>query len=90
MEKTANTKAKQQFSVVVSGKEVFTSSSKKKVDQEIVKLQEELHPVIILLDHQQKESKCYSKTIHQRNYRLQAGNYEKDSVLKPSSDEALA
>lgn len=87
MEKKANTTTKKRFSLVVSGKEVFTAALKKKVEPEITKLQNEFHSLIIVLDHQEKESIQYSKTMHQRNYRLQAGNYEKDSVLKSSVEE---
>ena len=83
--KTESTKQKR-FSVVVKGKEVFKGNDRKEVVEHIFKLQKDSHPLIILLDSEAKESYQYSKTIHQRNYRVQAGNYEKDSALKPAQE----
>lgn len=81
--KTESAKTKR-FTVVVEAKEVFKGNNRQEVAAEIFKLQKDSHPLIILLDSEAKESYQYSKTIHQRNYRVQAGNYEKDSVLKPA------
>jgi hypothetical protein len=74
------------FTVVVLGKEVFKGNDRKEVAAQIFKLQKDSQPLIILLDSEVKESYQYSKTIHQRNYRVQAGNYEEDSVLKPAPE----
>ncbi|KIQ22661.1 hypothetical protein RT99_06030 [Flavobacterium sp. MEB061] len=83
--KTESTKQKR-FTLVVEAKEVFKGNDRQEVAGEIFKLQKDSHPLIILLDSEAKESYQYSKTIHQRNYRVQAGNYEKDSVLKPAQE----
>ena len=77
---------KPRFAVVVEGKDVFNSNDRKEVAGEIFKLQKESHPLIILLDHKAKESDRYSKTIHQRNYRVESGDYEIDTALPPVAE----
>lgn len=81
VEKTETAKTKQ-FSVIVGKLEVLNTSDSKEVDAKISELQKEFSPLIILIDNKKKSSTRYSKTIHQRNYRKEAGNFEIDSVTK--------
>ena len=85
IEKTESAKI-ERFSVIVDKVEVLNTSKEANIYTQIFKLQEELKPLIIKIDHEKKKSFHYVKTIHQRNYRIQAGNYEKDSVLKPAPE----
>jgi len=85
IEKTEDVK-KPRFIVLVNGEVALNASKKELADETVQLLQKELKPVIILLDNKEKKSTQYTKTIHQRNYRVQAGNYEKDSVLKPAPE----
>lgn len=85
IEKTESVK-KPRFIVLVNGEVDLNASKKELADDRVQLLQTELIPVIILLDNKEKTSTQYTKTIHQRNYRVQAGNYEKDSVLKTAPE----
>lgn len=79
-EKTESNKV-ERFSVVVDNVEVLNTSKEANSYTEIFKHQNELKPLIIKIDHQVKKSFHYVKTIHQQNYRIVAGNYEKDSAF---------
>jgi len=81
IEKTESNKVSR-FSVIVDKVEVLNTSNEANIYKQIVKLQEEFKPLIVKIDHQKKQSFHYVKTIHQNNYRIQAGNYEKDSITK--------
>ena len=77
---------KPRFAVVVEGKEVLKASKKELADARVQLLQEFLRPLIILVDHKEKTSMHYSKTIHQRNYRVESGDYEIDTALPPVAE----
>jgi hypothetical protein len=82
IEKAESVKTKR-FTVKENGQEVLATSKKTEADKKIKSLQKEFKPLIILLDHQDKKSTRYSKTINQQNYRIEAGNFEVDSIIKP-------
>lgn len=73
------------FTVLESFTEVINTSKKEEADDAIEKLKAESKPLLKLLDNQKKTSLHYTKTINQKNYRIEAGNFEKDSVAKPTS-----
>ena len=77
---------KPRFAVVVEGKEVLKASKKELADARVQLLQEFLRPLIILVDHKEKTSIHYSKTINQRNYRVESGDYEIDTALPPVAE----
>ncbi|WP_289659467.1 hypothetical protein [Flavobacterium panacagri] len=87
LEKAPTSKQKQ-FSVIVEKVEVLNTSEIKEADAKIKVLQTEFKPLIILIDKKEKTSVHYSKTSHQRNYRIEAGNFEKD-IIKPTPDEEV-
>lgn len=74
------------FTIKENGQEVLKTDKLEEVDIQIKKLQAEFKTEIVLIDHKEKKSTHFSKTIHQRNYRIQAGNYEVDGVLKPTPE----
>lgn len=73
------------FTVLESFTEVINTSKKEEADDAIEKLKAESKPLLKMLDNQKKTSLHYTKTINQKNYRIEAGNFEKDSVAKPTS-----
>lgn len=73
------------FTVLENFTEVIHTSKKEEADDAIEKLKAESKPLLKLLDNQKKTSLHYTKTINQKNYRIEAGNFEKDSVAKPTS-----
>lgn len=81
-EKKAESVKVKRFAVVVDKIAVLNTSKKDEADSKIIRLQSELIPLIILLDNQDKKSFRFSKTVHQNNYRIQAGNFEEDSKTK--------
>lgn len=85
LKKAESVKTKR-FTVKENGQEVLATSKKTEADDKIKSLQAEFKPLIILLDHQDKKSTRYSKTINQRNYRIEAGNFEKDSIIKANPE----
>ncbi|HSD07923.1 hypothetical protein [Flavobacterium sp.] len=82
-EKTVKPK---RFTVLENGKEVLNTSKREEADKKISQLQKELKLSIVLLDNQEKRSTRYKKTIHQKNYRVEAGDFEIDSVLPPVAE----
>ena len=88
IEKAESVKTKR-FTVLENGKQVLTTAKKTEATDKVKLLQEESKPLIILLDSKEKNSKRYSKTINQRNYRVEAGNFEIDSITK-ATPEATA
>lgn len=82
-EKTETTKTKQ-FSVIVEKKEVLTTTRSKEAIAKVNELQIENEPSIIMIDNNEKKSTRYTKKRHERNYRIEAGNFESDSVLLTS------
>lgn len=77
---------KPRFIVIENGVEVLKASKKELADARVQLLQEAFKPLIILVDHKEKTSMHYSKTIHQKNYRIEAGDYEKDTALPPVAE----
>ena len=77
---------KPRFAVVVEGKEVLKASKIELAFERVKLLQAELKPLIVLLDHKEKLSIHYSKTINQRNYRVESGDYEIDTALPPVAE----
>ena len=77
---------KPRFIVLENGVEVLKASKKELADARVQLLQEAFKPLIILVDHKEKTSMHYSKTIHQRNYRVESGDYEKDTALLPMAE----
>lgn len=73
------------FTVLENSTEVLNTSKKEEAETAIENLIKESKPVLKLLDNQLKTSLHYTKTINQKNYRIQAGNFEKDSIAKPAS-----
>ena len=73
------------FTVLENNTEVLNTSKKEEAENAIENLRKESKPVLKLLDNQLKTSLHYTKTINQKNYRIQAGNFEKDSIAKPAS-----
>ena len=74
------------FAVIENGQEVLSTSKELEASGKVIKLQQELKPLIVLLDHQRKSSLHFKKTINQKNYRIHAGDYEEDSVTKPDTE----
>lgn len=72
---------KPRFIVLENGVEVLKASNKELADQRVQFLQSVLKPLIVYLDHKEKTSTHYSRTIHQKNYRVESGDYEKDTAL---------
>lgn len=77
---------KPRFIVLENGVEVLKASKKELADARVQLLQEAFEPLIILVDHKEKTSTHYSKTIHQRNYRVESGDYEIDTALPPVAE----
>lgn len=77
---------KPRFIVLENGVNVLNASKKELADERVQSLQAELKPLIILLDNKEKTSMHYSKTIHQRNYRVESGDYEIDTALPPVAE----
>ncbi len=71
------------FTVKDGKLEVLNTSKKEEADAKVKALQTELKPLILLIDNQEKKSTKYSKTINQKNYRIEAGNFETDTALPP-------
>jgi len=71
------------FTVLENGTEVLNFLKKEEATEAVKMLQKEFKPMIILIDNQEKVSTHYKKTIHEKNYRIVAGNYEKD--IKPKA-----
>jgi hypothetical protein len=74
---------KPRFIVLENGVNVLNASKKELADERVQSLQAELKPLIILLDNKEKTSMHYSKTIHQKNYRIEAGNFDIDTAVPP-------
>ena len=77
---------KPRFIVLENGVEVLKASKKELADARVQSLQEAFKPLIILVDHKEKTSTHYTKTINQKNYRIEAGDYEKDTDLPPVAE----
>ncbi|MFV8336463.1 hypothetical protein ACNQF7_10310 [Flavobacterium sp. RSP29] len=77
---------KPRFIVLENGVEVLKASKKELADARVQLLQEAFKPLIVLVDHKEKTSTHYTKTIHQKNYRLESGDYEKDTALPPVAE----
>jgi hypothetical protein len=84
-EKTESVKIKR-FTVLENGIEVLNTSKTEEIAEKVEVLKKEFKPRIIVLDRHSKTSIHHTKTIHQKNYRIEAGNYEKDSVVKPAPE----
>jgi hypothetical protein len=84
--KKAESAKKPRFIVLENGVEVLKASKKELADERVKSLQAELKPLIILVDHKEKTSTHYSKTINQKNYRIEAGNFEIDTALPPVAE----
>jgi hypothetical protein len=83
VKKSESVKVKR-FTVLENAQEVLNTAKREEADERIASLQKELKPSIVLLDNLEKKSTRYSKTINQKNYRIEAGNFEKDAVTKPT------
>ncbi|PIF33017.1 hypothetical protein CLU81_3587 [Flavobacterium sp. 9] len=79
---------RKRFTVLENRSEVLNTSKQEEATEAIKTLQKESKPLIVLLDNQNKTSTHYSKTINQKNYRIEAGNFENDSVAKPTAEAA--
>jgi hypothetical protein len=77
---------KPRFIVLENGVEVLKASKIELAEEKIISLQAELKPLIVLIDHKEKRSTHYSKTINQQNYRIEAGNFDIDTALPPVSE----
>jgi hypothetical protein len=77
---------KPRFIVLEGGLEVLKASNKELANQRVQFLQSVLKPVIVLLDHKEKTSTHYTRSIHQKNYRVESGDYEKDTALPPVAE----
>jgi hypothetical protein len=74
------------FTVLENGVEVLKASKKELAEERIQLLQAELKPWIVLVDHKEKTSTHYRKTIHQQNYRIEAGNFDIDTAVPPVAE----
>ncbi|MDI6033034.1 hypothetical protein QLS91_08100 [Flavobacterium sp. LB2P84] len=74
------------FTVLENGVEVLKASKIELAFERVKLLQAELKPLIVLLDHKEKTSTHYSKTIHQKNYRIEAGNFDIDTAVPPVAE----
>ncbi|MRX40602.1 hypothetical protein GJU43_15045 [Flavobacterium sp. LC2016-23] len=70
------------FTIIENGTEVLNTSKELESSGKIIQLQNELKPIIVLLDHKKRSSIHFKKERHQKNYRIQPGDYEKDSLTK--------
>lgn len=77
---------KPRFIVLEGGLEVLKASNKELADERVQLLQAELKPLIVLLDNKEKRSTRYSKTINQKNYRIEAGDFDLDTALPPVAE----
>ena len=77
---------KPRFIVLENGVEVLKASKKELADARVQSLQEAFKPLIILVDYKEKTSTHYTKTINQKNYRIEAGNFDLDTILPPVVD----
>lgn len=84
--KKEETEKKPRFQVLENGEVVLNAAKKELANDRIQELQDKLKPVIILLDHKEKKSIRYRKTIHQRNYRIEFGDYEMDQAIPPVAE----
>jgi hypothetical protein len=85
IEKSESVKTKR-FAVLDGNTLVIATEKKEEADEKFDQLKKELKPLIVFIDHEVHFSVRATKTIHQQNYRIKAGNYEKDSALKPAPD----
>lgn len=74
---------KPRFIVLENDVEVLRASKKELADERVQLLQAEFKPLIVLIDNKEKTSTRYSRTIHQRNYRVEAGNFDIDTAVPP-------
>jgi hypothetical protein len=84
--KKAESVKTKRFTVKDNGKEVLNTAKREEADEKVTELQKEFKPLIIFLDNQEKRSTQYSKTIHQKNYRIEAGTYDIDSITKTTPE----
>jgi hypothetical protein len=77
---------KPRFIVLENGVEVLKASKIELANERVQSLQAELKPLIVLVDHKEKTSTHYSKSIHQKNYRIEAGNFDIDTAVPPVAE----
>lgn len=82
IEKTESAK-RPRFIVLENGEEVLKASKRELVDERVKALQADGKPLIIVVDHKEKISTHYSRTINQKNYRIEAGNFDADTAVPP-------
>ncbi len=77
---------KPRFAVLDGTEQVIATNKKEEANEKWIQLQQESKSLIVFLDHKEKYSLHVTKTIHQKNYRMVAGDYEKDTALPPVAE----
>lgn len=72
---------KPRFQVLENGVEVLKASKIELALERVQLLQTESKPLIILIDNKEKKSIRYCKLPHQKNYRIETGNFEADAAV---------
>lgn len=69
------TKKPKRYTVLLANEEVLNTSNFEASQNKIAELQKENHPLITFVDSKQETATSFTKTIHEKNYRVKAGVY---------------